>query len=192
LNYLAHIHLAHASQTSKLGNFLGDFVKGSQLHMFPKAIEKGIRLHRSIDKFTDQHFAVSELRTQFPKSLRRMSGVVIDVYFDHLLCHHWHSYTEHSLPLVVEEFYQELATTQLDVSQRFSKVRQGLLDYRWLSDYKEFDAVIRAYKQIEARLGHKITFADDTAKLLTDKHTDFENVFLQLYPDLIRLVSAAK
>ena len=48
MNYIAHIHIGSHTQTHLLGNFLGDFVKGSQLQYLPFEIEQGIRLHRSI------------------------------------------------------------------------------------------------------------------------------------------------
>ena len=83
MNYLAHIHLGYLSQTSLVGNFLGDFVKGSDLSHLNTALRQGVWLHRRIDTYTDQHTAIVELRNLFPKKLRRFSGIALDVYFDH-------------------------------------------------------------------------------------------------------------
>ena len=188
MNYLAHIHLAHISQTSKLGNFLGDFVKGSQLQTYSPGLQTGIRLHRRIDGYTDNHPAVRALKQQFPADLRRMAGVVIDIFFDHLLCQHWQAFTEHELDSVLDEFYRELQVTDIHVSDRYSQVKQGLINYQWLTDYHKFDAVIRAFKQIEKRINHKVIFADAAKSLLNNEHERFESAFLTLYPDLIEFV----
>ena len=97
MNYIAHINLAEHTETSALGNFLGDFVKGDLYswtrdghnETLPDVLLKGIRLHRSVDNYTDSHNTNQYLRALFPKPLRRMSGIILDVYFDHLLCQHW-------------------------------------------------------------------------------------------------------
>ena len=80
MNYIAHIHIAEHTDTSMVGNFLGDFVKGSELQYLPAELETGIRLHRSVDVFTDQHPAIIKLKSAFPPSIRRMAGITIDIY----------------------------------------------------------------------------------------------------------------
>ncbi|MDM7861874.1 ACP phosphodiesterase [Alteromonas sp. ASW11-36] len=188
LNYLAHIQLAHHSGTSKLGNFLGDFVKGYDLSRFPVSIQQGIELHRAIDSYTDNHPITADLRRLFPPELRRMAGVIIDVYFDHLLCRQWHCYNTNVQSEVLDGFYAELAATQLSVGPRFDRVKQGLIEYRWLTDYAEIEGVIRAYQHIEQRLKGKIRFADGAATLITHRHKEMHHAFEQLYPQLQQFV----
>ena len=58
MNYLAHLLLAENTNESRLGNFLGDFVKGKledHHHIYNQNILKGIRTHRQVDRFTDTH-----------------------------------------------------------------------------------------------------------------------------------------
>lgn len=184
MNYVGHIQLAHHSSTSKLGNFLGDFVKGSDLSSFSAQIQQGIELHRAIDSFTDNHPVTVNLRQRFPSEVRRMAGVIIDVYFDHLLCKHWQNYSSESQNKVLDGFYTELESTKLSVSTRFKRVKQGLIEYRWLAEYIEVDAVIRAYRSIEQRINSKITFADRAADLIIKRETELQSAFAQLYPEL--------
>lgn len=184
MNYVGHIQLAQHSSTSKLGNFLGDFVKGSDLSSFSAQIQQGIELHRAIDSFTDNHPVTVNLRQRFPSEVRRMAGVIIDVYFDHLLCKHWQNYSSESQNKVLDGFYTELESTKLSVSTRFKRVKQGLIEYRWLAEYIEVDAVIRAYRSIEQRINSKITFADRAADLIIKRETELQSAFAQLYPEL--------
>lgn len=93
MNYIAHLHLAQHTKTSLVGNFLGDFIKGSALDDLPLDLQHGVRLHRQIDTYTDTHPVVLALKQQFPKSIRRYSGIVLDIYFDHLLMQHWQQFS---------------------------------------------------------------------------------------------------
>lgn len=188
MNYLAHIHLAHLSDTSLLGNFLGDFVKGQNFTYLPQDIQKGIQLHRAIDSFTDSHPSIVELRRQFPSDLRRMSGVVIDIYFDHLLCIRWDTFTELGITPLLSRFYAEVEETPLAIPGRYSSVKDGLLKYRWLQDYEHRDSCIRAFYQIEKRLNGRISFAQLADRFLQNEHAGFEACFERFYPELIDFV----
>ena len=57
---MAHLFLSGDDDDIKIGNYLGDFVKGNQLDKYPKGIRDGILLHRKIDHFTDNHPVVLE------------------------------------------------------------------------------------------------------------------------------------
>jgi acyl carrier protein phosphodiesterase len=185
MNYLAHIHLAQLTVTSKLGNFLGDFAKGSRLDYLPEDIQQGIKLHRSIDSFTDHHNSIVSLREIFPSALRRMSGIVIDIYFDHLLCTHWSKFDDTSLSDTLADFYHELKTRPIQVRGRFDDVKSALLEHQWLENYTHRESCIRAFYQIERRLQGKISFAQAADSFLLEQHSEFERTFLLFYPKLI-------
>jgi len=53
MNVLAHIYLSGDSDEIIIGNYIGDYVKGSDYLKYPELIKKGIILHRHIDDFTD-------------------------------------------------------------------------------------------------------------------------------------------
>lgn len=55
MNYLAHLYLSGESDEIKLGNFIGDFVKGNKYQHYPEMVAYGIQLHRKIDSFTATH-----------------------------------------------------------------------------------------------------------------------------------------
>ena len=185
MNYLAHIHLAHLSGTSKLGNFLGDFVKGTNLQALPIPIQQGIFLHRKIDSFTDSHPDIKALKASMPYELRRMAGIIIDIYFDHLLSDQWHQYTRDSQQSILNEFYEELATQDITISHHFDGVKRSLLEYKWLGDYINQDAYLRAYKSIEQRLKYKIVFADHAFEYVGENSEQLKKSFDAFYPSLV-------
>jgi acyl carrier protein phosphodiesterase len=190
MNYLAHIHLAHLTNTSMLGNFLGDFVKGSDLSHLNDEHQLGVILHRKIDSFTDTHGQVKALRNLFPKSIRRMSGVVIDIYFDHLLCAHWTRFSEPALDNLLEHFYIEIQDYPNNISDRFTHVRHGLLTYRWLADYQHSENCERSFLQIEKRLTNRVIFANEAMQFIQQNESELQARFLDFYPELIEFSDA--
>lgn len=192
MNYLAHIHLGYLSQTSLVGNFLGDFVKGSDLSHLTSPLQQGVWLHRRVDSYTDQHSTLAELRGHFPKSLRRFSGIALDVYFDHLLCLHWNRYSSESIDTVLEQFYQQLKQTHMTESNRFTEVKQRLLEYKWLSNYRSRESVDGTLKSIERRFSRPIQFSDQATNFLDNNHSLIEDRFLSFYPQLIQYANKVK
>ncbi len=89
MNHLAHFHLAGECEHLVLGALLGDYVKGPLTGALPHALERGVRLHRRVDAFTDGHERLRALRVHFGPGERRLAGVVTDLFFDYLLTRHW-------------------------------------------------------------------------------------------------------
>lgn len=86
MNHLAHALLAGADEQLRLGGLLGDFVHGPVhgLSLPPRVVD-GVRLHRAIDVYTDAHPEVMLARQWLPSPYRRYAGILLDMWFDHLL-----------------------------------------------------------------------------------------------------------
>ncbi|WP_299074999.1 ACP phosphodiesterase [uncultured Paraglaciecola sp.] len=185
MNYIAHIHIGSHTQTSLLGNFLGDFVKGSQLQHLPCEIEHGIRLHRSIDVFTDSHPLIIELKQCFPRDIRRMAGVIIDIYFDHLLMRAWDSYSTTHFNVVFSKFYQQLEHFSLADNLHFRQQAERLKTHQWLNEYLHIETCFRAFLSIEGRLKNKVLFAKKAQSFLLQYAEPLESSFQQFYPECL-------
>ncbi|MBU6416265.1 MAG: DUF479 domain-containing protein [Xanthomonadaceae bacterium] len=100
MNHLAHALLADAGGVEfALGSAQGDFIHGHPDPGWPTARQAGLSFHRAIDRFTDAHPEVVAARNAFGPPLRRYAGIVLDVWFDHLLVLEWRRYgAEESLP----------------------------------------------------------------------------------------------
>ena len=85
MNFLAHFHLAWPDAGLIAGGLEGDYYKGLLRGDLHPDIERGIKLHRTVDAYTDSHPAIAQLRRTFPQDLRRYAGVLIDIAFDHYL-----------------------------------------------------------------------------------------------------------
>lgn len=97
MNFLAHSFLGFNNPELIAGQFCGDFVRGSDLSRFPDQIEKGIRLHRHLDSFSDNHASLASVRQSIKEVPRRLTGIILDVMFDHYLAGRWQSVSQLSL-----------------------------------------------------------------------------------------------
>lgn len=97
MNHLAHALLAGDDELLRLGGLMGDFVHGHPDPSLPAGIIKGIRLHRAIDVYTDSHPAVAEARALLPVPYRRYGGILLDMWFDHLLARDFPRWSDEAL-----------------------------------------------------------------------------------------------
>lgn len=92
MNYLAHLALSHDNSGVMLGNFIGDYVKGSNYSRYSPKVRTGILLHRKIDDFTDNHPIVKESSLLLKDAYGRYAGVIVDMFYDHFLASDWDKY----------------------------------------------------------------------------------------------------
>lgn len=94
MNFLFHMYLSGDDHELLVGNFMGDFVKGSLGDDYPPRIRQGLMLHRKIDSFAqrDADFQTSRLRLSSDFGLYR--GVLVDLFYDHFLAKEWDSWSD--------------------------------------------------------------------------------------------------
>lgn len=97
MNHLAHALLAGDDELLRLGGLMGDFVHGQPDQALPEGVVAGIRLHRAIDVYTDSHPEVMAARTLLPAPFRRYGGILLDMWFDHLLARDFPRWSRHAL-----------------------------------------------------------------------------------------------
>lgn len=185
MNYIAHLHIASVTQTSLVGNFLGDFIKGSDLSHLQRVLQVGVMLHRKVDSYTDTHPETRALKDLFPAALRKFAGIGLDIYFDHLLIEQeqWLDYpAQYAL---FEGFYRDLDAYSDLHGQPFSSVRRGLLARRWLVEYRAEETCLHALYRVEERFKNKRVFAENVFGILSRHKGDIADTFNAFYPDLL-------
>ncbi|HKK60999.1 MAG TPA: hypothetical protein VJ951_00475, partial [Bacteroidales bacterium] len=108
MNFLAHIYLSGNDDQLKLGNFIGDYVKGRAFEQYPEKIQRGILLHRHIDHYTDHNPHTSETRRLLVPKYRHYAGILIDMFYDHFLAINWRRYSRVPLFTFIESFHELL------------------------------------------------------------------------------------
>src|SRR5947209_4453083 len=105
MNWLAHVYLSDDDVEHRLGNILADVVKGRDRKVLPAGIRRGIASHQVIDAFTDYHPQVLACKEFVSPDYRPYAGILLDIYFDHVLAVHWPTYSEAALPAYLTEVY---------------------------------------------------------------------------------------
>lgn len=136
MNFLAHIYLSGTNDHMKLGNFIGDYVKGKKYLYFPGDIQRGILLHRKIDEFTDNSPIPKEIKTLFLPYYKKYAGIVIDLFYDHFLARNWENYCEVPLEDFVSDFYDILMDNYVHLPRRVKNFLPNMIENNRLYSYK--------------------------------------------------------
>jgi acyl carrier protein phosphodiesterase len=112
VNYLVHFFLAGDDDELRLGNLLGDFVKGRverfEHQGLTERLRTGIQMHRTIDAFSDRHPAVHRSKRILTSDYGRLSGVIVDVFYDHVLARRWTEHHPRPLSVYAQDVYRTL------------------------------------------------------------------------------------
>lgn len=185
MNYLAHALLAGADEDCRLGGLLGDFVKGP-LALRPdlsEAVLLGIVLHRRIDNFADTHPVFRRSRERVSPARRRYSGIMIDMFYDHLLAVHWSRFCDESLDAFTAGVYALLAHRPLP--ERLAHILPSMRLEDWLGGYIEPAAVSRALDRIAVHRLRRSNGLGGAGSELTQGYREFEQDILEFFPAAI-------
>ncbi len=183
MNHLAHLVLADGSPDSIVGNLLGDFVKGNPDGHYPPTVVRGIRLHRAVDRFTDDHPAVHRARARFPAAHRRFAAIALDMAFDHFLAAQWLREAPHDFAAARVHAYAVLTARAAWLPAKLRRILPSLRDDDWLGSYADLDAIARALGRMEQRLSRPAplaALADDIARHGDALQADFDAFWPQV------------
>lgn len=189
MNYLAHLHLGGPAPHQLLGSLYGDFVKGPLDGRWPQTIEAGIRLHRRIDLFTDTHPLVRDARALFPAARRRVSGILLDLFFDHCLARDWADYAEVPLPAFTGQVYRVLAD-QAALPGALARIAPRMAEQDWLGSYRDFDTLAAVVGGMSRRLSRPELLAGGFDEL-AERYQPLSDHFRRFYPELQRFAAQA-
>lgn len=176
MNYLGHLYFSKNNHTLMLGNLIGDFVKGKNFRGIPENLHEGIILHRRIDNFTDHHPAVIQLQKNIQNELPKVSGIAIDLVFDHLLAINWNKFHTQNFDEFLNDFYQFVAEYKAILPQKVRLFLENLLTYRFINQYDK----MLFLESSGAHLSQKISFPNTlstTAEVFSKNKPLFESSF---------------
>jgi len=135
MNYLAHSFLAF-SDGQIVGQFLEDYVRNNERFSLPEEFQKGIKLHREIDTFTDAHPAIHEAKKIFSPLVRLYSGAFVDVAMDYFLANDEQIFTSESLKNHAQKVYRVLNENAEYFPENFRKMLFYMEKDDWLYNYR--------------------------------------------------------
>ena len=189
MNWLAHLRLSPNEPLVRLGNLAGDFVRGVELATLPEAVQRGIRLHRTIDRFVDADAVVRAAKGRFPLPLRRFAGVLLDVYFDHFLARDWAQHGDGgSLRAFAAAVQRELEQHVHVLPRPLREAAPYLRRHEWLVEYRTVDGIELVLQRMARRV-RRPTPLGTGANELRAHYCEFEADFAQLWPRLLLFAS---
>ena len=187
MNYLVHFLLAGDDDELRLGNVLGDFVKGRVQrfahHGLTERVRTGIQLHRTIDAFSDRHPAVLRSKRILAPGYGRLSGVIVDVFYDHVLARRWSEHHPWPLPVYTQDVYRTLRGNL----HRLPPAVHPLVEYMsrgdWLQGYATEHGIERALQGMAKR--RPVAAGIGTAARMLSEHFErFSADFDEFLPEL--------
>jgi acyl carrier protein phosphodiesterase len=188
VNHLAHLLLAEPTPESRLGNLAADYVQHRQIAALPPAVRRGIKQHQQIDAFTDRHPLVQRSLRRLNERWGWFTGILMDVYYDHLLALSWN---EHC-PVPLEQFAFEVNADLLSVAgllppEAEASVRRiagtnRIVTYRELSGIEA--ALVRLTWVIRQRIPQRAVELVEAMPDLTASHAGLAEDFAEFWPQL--------
>lgn len=183
MNFLAHIYLSGNNKELMVGNFIGDFVKGGKLDEYTPEIQRGIRLHREIDRYTDTHEIVLKSKIKLREKYRHYAPVIVDVYYDHFLAKNWSQFSDIPLKKFTSEFYK----TMNSYTDQIPKGAIHMLEYMskddWLFNYQFIEGMDKALTGMSKRTKFESKM-EEASKSLQEHYEELSTEFFAFFPEL--------
>ena len=157
MNFLAHSYLSF-SEEQLVGNMIADFVKNRDVARLPESIQKGIKLHRAIDTFTDAHPLIHEAKAPFRPLVRLYSGAFVDVAFDYFLANDTTENSQREWQEHSQRVYAVLRRYEEFLPEVFKKVLDKMQQDDWLYNYRNEWGIEYSFRNVV----NKAQFLDKT------------------------------
>lgn len=183
LNFLAHLYLSGHNDSLKIGNFIGDFMKGNQIFDFPEDIQRGILHHRKIDDFTDTHPIVLQSKKRLRLKYRHYAPVIVDMFYDHFLARRWNDYSDVPLKDFTTNFYQIAQKKSHYLPEKALFVLSHMSKTDWLYNYQFVEGIDKALTGMAKRTKFESKMEHATHDLQVN-YEFFENEFVEFFDDI--------
>ena len=183
MNYLAHAYLSFNKPGILVGNMISDYVKGKKKYDYPGQIQRGIAVHREIDRFTDVHPVTKEAKEIFRPAYRLYAGSLMDVIYDHFLALDENEFTDESLKAFTMNTYTILDKFTDHFPEKFNRMYPYMKTHNWLYNYRYRHGIEKSLAGVVRRA--KYLDESDTAYLLFNEHYDeLKKLYQSFFPEL--------
>ena len=165
MNYLAHLYLSEENDWIRLGNLMGDFVKGRLKGKYPPLVEKGIQQHRSLDRFAfeNTHFRASWERLD--SAMKYIRPILVDIFYDHFLAKNWD--VLHPTPLAVfsQKTYHVLKDNLAILPVKMKPIAKRMIELDWLTSYADIDTIDLVLLRMNKRFRRPVDLTPGSVEL---------------------------
>lgn len=178
MNFLAHALLAGDDPALIVGGVVGDWIKGRLPAGLPDDLARGVALHRAIDSHADSHPAFRQSRARISPARRRYAGVLVDVFYDHLLARDWLTIYPRPLDTFCADVYLFIEERMHDLPAASHPALRMMAREDWLASYAEIEGIADVLARMSRRARQPNPLHAGELELLADMagfERDFES-----------------
>lgn len=168
MNFLAHAVLAGDRPELIVGGIIGDWIKGPLPGLLPADLARGVALHRAIDSFAESHTAFRASRARVSAARRRYAGILVDIFYDHLLARDWAAHHTELLNDYCARVYGHVAGRRDRIPATAHFALKLMADEDWLSSYARIDAIADVLSRMSRRARQPNPLAGGEQEFLND------------------------
>jgi acyl carrier protein phosphodiesterase len=195
MNFLAHLLLSGNNEEVILGNYVGDFIKGrltgDKIAGWSDDFLLGLKLHRHIDMYTDEHPTVREAKRKAAEILGKTAGIAIDIYFDYFLARNFEQFCSESLELYKARIYRVIETNEDLIPLVMKPMVRSMIRQDWLNSYQTLEGISLTFRRLSGRasfLDVLVTAGEDLVANEEFYHDRFNVFFPQLQSEAERFL----
>jgi len=179
-----------------LGGIVADFARNPEIALLPPDVQTGVRLHRLIDGFTDRHPIVHRSNARVSARLGWFAGIVMDVYYDHILARSWERYSTVPLTRFASRSYQVLEAAYPIAPPDAQWFIRRFIDGDYLVGYSTLEGIeltlARLSDRIAERIPKRAMWLPDALPDLAAADAELEEDFHAFYPELIAFAADSR
>lgn len=187
MNFLAHALLAGHSPALVVGGVIGDWIKGPLPGSLPDDLARGVALHRAIDSFAESNAAFRASRGRISAPRRRYAGVLVDIFYDHLLARDWAAIHPQPLDDFLAPVYQAIGDRLPQIPAAAHAALKLMAAENWLASYARIDGIADVLSRMAQRARQPNPLQGGEAEFLADAE-GFRADFHQWLDDVRRFV----
>jgi acyl carrier protein phosphodiesterase len=187
MNWLAHALLSPADSEVRLGNLLADFIKGRDRQYVTEPFRIGLKLHSFIDRFTDTHPLVQRSIARLDGAFPLVGGILIDIFFDHLLARRWEQHHDAPLDTFAQGVYDDLTRSTLQLTDEANEIITWMIREDRLGSYRRIEGIETALRNVSRRLSARtgrVFHLEHALKPLLERIDDYQADFDAFFPEL--------
>jgi acyl carrier protein phosphodiesterase len=187
MNFLFHMLLSGNDDQLLLGNFMGDFVKGSLQDRSTPRVRDDVQLHRRIDSYAEQHPLFRQSRHRLAPEYGLYRGVMVDLFYDYFLVNSWQHWS-------AEPFDRFLARTRGVVEDNRAVLPAAMqplvtvIFEELLPSYATIEGIGQALSRMSRRISRPNPLQGCEAEL-SRHHQALQSDFCAFTPDICRFVA---
>jgi acyl carrier protein phosphodiesterase len=176
MNFLAHALLAGDDPALVVGGVVGDWIKGPLPGRLPPDLARGVALHRAIDSHAETHPAFRRSRARVSPARRRYAGVLVDIFYDHLLARDWAALHHQPFADYRHAVYGAVAARVADLPEHSHYALRLMAGEDWFHGYARIDGIADVLARMSRRARRPNPLAGGEGEFVSDPDgfcTDF-------------------